>query len=103
MTAVQAGTYTNWDCPNALYGVTSKEVSSFVLLHFGHRFNAPMLAADYQTLAHVQSAEGNGFTDSDDLCVSIENEITYHYIFDAGGGDCPAGCTTHDYWCYAQL
>jgi len=42
MTAVQAGTYTDWDCPNALYGVTSKDVTSFVNLHFSHRFNTPL-------------------------------------------------------------
>ncbi len=100
LTAIQAGTYTDWNCPNALYGVTSKEDgSSFTLLRFGRRFNTPLLAAAYQALAHVRFAEANAIAgDSDDICVSIEKETTYHYIFDAGSGACPAGCTHHEYW-----
>lgn len=100
MASVQAGTYTDWDCANAYYGLLRKEVqSSFVLLHFDHLFNAPLLASEYATLPHVDNAEPNGIVgDGNDVCVSIENDTRYNYIFDSGSGDCPAGCINHQYW-----
>jgi len=99
MTAVQNGTYADWDCPNALYGVTSKDVTSFVNLHFSHRFNIPLLAAEYAALPHVEYAEPNGFAgDGSDVCASIEGGTTYHYVFDIASGDCQAGCINHEYW-----
>jgi hypothetical protein len=100
LAAVSNGTYTDWDCPNALYGMSGAEPgSSYVLLHFDHRFNVPLLAKDYKALPHAQYAEPNGFGgDGNDVCVSIEGSATYHYVFDAGSGDCPAGCIEHTYW-----
>lgn len=100
LAAVQAGTYADWDCANAYYGLVSKEVPSFyVLLKFAHRYNTPLLASEYSKFAQVQYAEPNGFLgDGNDLCVSIEKETKYSYVFDAGSGDCPAGCIDHVYW-----
>jgi hypothetical protein len=98
--AVQDGTYADWACPNDLYDMTSAAVmSSYVLLTFGHRLNIPMLAKEYGVLTGVQYAEPNGlFGDGNDVCVSIEGETKYRYVFDAGFGDCPAGCIGHTYW-----
>jgi hypothetical protein len=100
LAGVQDGTYTDWDCANAHYGFTGKQVQSFyVLVQFGHRFNVPLLASEYKLFPHVEYAEPNGlFGDGNDVCVSIENETKYNYVFDAGSGDCPAGCIQHMYW-----
>jgi hypothetical protein len=97
--AVAAGTYADWDCPNALYGMSSIESHAlFVLLHYDHMFNAPLLTAAYAVLPHVTYAEPNGiFGDGDDVCVSFNGQ-TYSYVFDAGSGDCLAGCIDHTYW-----
>jgi hypothetical protein len=91
MSTVQAGTYTDWDCANTYYGFLGKEVHpSFIQLHFDHLFNAPVLANEYSLLPHVDYAERNGIIgDGNDVCVSIENDTKYNYIFDAGFGDCP--------------
>ena len=100
MSTVQAGTYTDWDCANTYYGFLGKEVHpSVIQLHFDHLFNAPLLASEYSMLPHVDYAERNGIIgDGNDVCVPIENDTKYNYIFDAGSGDCPAGCISHQYW-----
>lgn len=100
LSTVQAGMYTDWDCANTHYDFLGKEVhTSFVLLHFDHLFNAPFLASEYAMFSHVDYAEPNGIIgDGNDVCVSIENDTKYNYIFDAGSGDCPAGCISHQYW-----
>lgn len=100
LSAVQAGTYTDWNCANTYYDLLGKEAHpSFVLLHFDHLFNAPLLASEYAKFSHVDYAEPNGIIgDGNDVCVSIENDTKYNYVFDAGSGDCPAGCISHQYW-----
>lgn len=100
--AVKDGTYTDWDCANAHYGFTGANAKSFyVLVSFDHRFNVPLLANEYAQLPHVEYAEPNGFAgDGNDVCVSIDKE-KYSYVFDAGSGDCPAGCIQHVYWGYS--
>ena len=100
MAAVQAGTYTDWDCANAHYGLSMKEVQSFyVKLAFSHRFNIPLLASEYAMFANVEYAEPDGLIgDGNDVCVSVEGDKKYSYVFDAGSGDCQAGCIQHTYW-----
>ncbi len=97
--AVAAGTYTAWDCLNARYGMTAiTQHSFFVVLRFAHRFNAPVLAAVYGMLPHVTSVSADGaFGDGNDVCVAIDGD-RYHYVFDAGSGDCLSGCIDHTYW-----
>lgn len=100
LSAVQAGTYSDWDSANECYEVLNKEInSSFVLLRYNHLFNAPILAGEYAMFSHVDHAEPNLIIgDGNDVCVSIENDTKFNYIFDAGSGDCPAGCISHQYW-----
>jgi hypothetical protein len=97
--AVQAGSYTDWKCPNELYGVKSIDVHSFfVILELKGRFFIPLLQGEYASLPHVTYAEPDGVIgDGNDVCVSIDS-ATYSYIFDAGSGDCQAGCINHTYW-----
>jgi hypothetical protein len=99
LAAVQNGTYTAWDCPNAWYGLKDKMVvPSLVVLTFHHRFHAELLAKEYAMLPNVKSASPNGQVgDGNDVCVSFDQE-TYNYVFDAGSGDCEAGCINHTYW-----
>jgi hypothetical protein len=101
--AVQNDTYTGWACPNALYQVTAINKSllgslSLVLLQFDGNYNTPSLVSDYVAIAEVVSASPNySMGDGNDLCLEVDGK-THHYIFDAGSGDCPAGCISHTYW-----
>ena len=38
--------------------------------------------------------------DGDDVCLLIDR-TKHFYVFDAGSGDCPAGCIDHTYWGFA--
>jgi len=98
--AVQAGTYSDWNCANAWYGFQSADTSSpNVLVKFAHRMNPELLGQEYEMFPHISLAGANGLVgDGDDICVSIEGDKTYHYVFDHGEGDCQAGCITHTYW-----
>lgn len=98
--AVREKTYTGWDCPNGLYGMTQIDdgMLSFigaVVLSFKGRFNMPALASEYTSLPNVLYAEPNYFVgDGNDICLSVDDQ-TYSYVFDAGFGDCPSGCISH--------
>jgi len=97
---VDAGTYDDWTCPNALYGLTSATFafSGYYVLEFSHRMNPLLLATAYTHLPHVTNAGPNAiFGDGDDVCAAIGGS-TYTYVFDSGSGDCPAGCISHTYW-----
>lgn len=98
--AVKDGTYSDWNCANAWYGFQSADTATAnVLAHFSHRMNPELLAQEYDMFPHISLAGPNGLVgDGDDICVSIEGDKTYHYIFDHGEGDCPAGCISHTYW-----
>lgn len=98
--AVKAGTYTAWNCANAWYGVKSIETpNATVHVTFEHRLNPFALALEYDQFPNT-SLVGAVIPagDGDDVCVSIEGTNLYHYVFDKGDGDCPAGCTMHTYW-----
>ena len=99
--AIQAGTYTAWDCPNDLYVDLSISVESWaVVLELKGIYNVAPLAAEYGALPGVQWAEPNGvFGDGPTICGTIDGE-TYHYVFDNASGDCPAGCISHAYTYY---
>ncbi len=97
--AVTASTYSDWNCANDLHGVSSPPKlfqgptgRFFVDLQFAHRFNAPLLATQYASLPHVLDVSllDRAGGDGNDVCASVTGD-TYNYIFDAGGGDCPAG------------
>ncbi|HXE96889.1 MAG TPA: hypothetical protein VN642_10815 [Dongiaceae bacterium] len=98
------GTYTAWNDANARYGVTQVGKNQltgsggYALLDFGGRFiNIPLLAKEYAKLPHVTSAAPNGIVgDGNDVCLEISGD-THFFIFDAGSGDCPAGCINHVY------
>jgi hypothetical protein len=102
--AVQEGIYTAWDVLNNSYGVTQISLlgsAGAVAITFAGRYNMPLLAGEYAKLSHVQYAEPDYIVgDGNDVCLSIDGE-THFFIFDAGSGDCPAGCIQHTYWAFA--
>lgn len=98
----RSGTYKDWNCPNEAYGLTQIEnlgTLPFVTLAFGAtRYNTPLLANEYAGLPNVTSAEPDRLSgDGPDVCLEIQGD-THLYIFDQAGGDCPAGCTEHEYF-----
>ena len=101
--AVQGGTYTAWDALNNSYGVTKIDAiylapNKVVVLTFAVPYNMPFLAPEYAKLPNVRYAEPNGVVgDGSDVCLSMDGD-NHFFIFNAGSGDCPAGCTQHTYW-----
>jgi hypothetical protein len=97
---VAAGTYTAWDCPNALYRVTEidQESDEIVTLVFEGYYKLPLILEDYATLPEVAEAQipANVFWTSD-ACVDLGDEGST-YLFLNGLGDCPAGCTGREFW-----
>ncbi|HEX3774292.1 MAG TPA: hypothetical protein VHV51_07495 [Polyangiaceae bacterium] len=99
---MEQGTYHDWDCLNQTYVV--KNIS------FTMSFNQPLaklelkgiydfdkVGAQYGALRGVETVlpetnSGSGST----ICLTLDG-ATWHYVFDRGSGDCPAGCITHVY------
>jgi hypothetical protein len=55
-----------------------------------------ILAREYAPLRGVISAFPDGYIgDNASICLTLDGDF-YRYVFDRAGGDCPAGCTTHD-------
>jgi hypothetical protein len=107
--AMNAGTYTAWDCANARYGSSGWEgtASSFtsppthsVRVLFGERrLNIPLLVDAYSSLPHRITWIGptTSVGDGNDVCAAQSGDA-YSYVFKKGEGDCPAGCTEVTYW-----
>ncbi len=102
---MQAGNYHNWDCLNDTYGASlpfefiriGNADNVFVFLKLKGIYAVELLAGEYGRLPGVTSAEGGGIGgDGPTICVT-PGDATWHYVFDAAGGDCPAGCTEHAY------
>ena len=100
--SIEAGQYSAWDCLNDFYGLESIVPSpltitrSFVVLTLEGIYDLPQLAELYGQLPGIERAEANGFGgDGPKICAQrIARGI--EYVVDDAGGDCPAGCTTHD-------
>jgi hypothetical protein len=100
MAAYDAGTYQDWDCPNALYHVMEIEPGGLFgafTVRFAGLYDVNQVLEDYLVVEHVEHAEiepSGG--DASDVCLSIDGDL-HTYIFDDARGDCPAGCTEHLY------
>jgi WD40 repeat protein len=102
--AYQSGSYTAWDELNARYGLVEVDMLSpslgIIALRFSGHFNGPLLAKEYSTVPGLRYAEPNYIGgDGSDVCLCIDGDA-HIYVFDEGGGDCPAGCTEHTYWAF---
>jgi len=99
MASVQAGTYTDWDCPNQWYEMQQIDASSsYVLVEFEGIYNIPMLAAEYGTLLGVQYAEPNSMVGGGGtICGTIDGD-TWHFVLVNCLNPSPAGCIGKDYY-----
>lgn len=102
---MKRGDYHAWDCLNATYGAgmpfeyirIGADSEVFVSFKVKGIYAVDLLAAEYARLPSIMHAEGGGGGgDGPTICVT-PGDNTWHYVFDAAGGDCPAGCTTHAY------
>jgi len=93
---------TGYDALNAFYQVVTDEVTSGTThrLTFCDNINAPVLAAEYETLPEVINAFrslANVIGGSNDYAVSVDGD-TYHYNIGIGFGDCLSGCLCTELW-----
>jgi hypothetical protein len=102
---MQAGNYRSWDCLNDTYGASlpfefiriGNADNVFVIVKLKGIYAVDLLAAEYGRLLGITSAEGGVIGgDGPTICVT-PGDTAWHYVFDAAGGDCPAGCTEHAY------
>jgi hypothetical protein len=102
---IEAGTYHAWDCLNETYGAKlppeliriGNAAEVFAYLELKGNYSVERLAAEYARLPGITSTEGNGVGgDGPTICVTA-GPSTWHYVFDAASGDCPAGCIDHTY------
>jgi len=100
--SIESGDYSAWDCLNEFYGLQSIQMqrfefigSSFVQLTLKGLYNLDRLATLYAQLPGISSEVPNRGGDASTIC-AIRNGSRYEYVVDRRGGDCPAGCTTHE-------
>lgn len=99
--AMETGSYGAWKCLNDTYGIEDVSFNSgtisYALLTLKGIYDLRRLAMDYAALQAIYSAEPNiSGGDGPTICVTRKDD-TWHYVFDRAGGDCPAGCTEHEY------
>ena len=101
---MQLGTY-DWDCLNFTYRMTELQLSkpdprfsNFAVITLKGIYDIPQLLPLYAELKGISRAGQNygGGGDGPTICVTPSATV-WHYVFDRAGGDCPAGCTTHEY------
>ncbi|MGZ5967112.1 MAG: hypothetical protein ACXWP4_05555 [Polyangiales bacterium] len=103
--ALRAGTYHGWDCLDGQYGgVDQKDYSvatdgsgGSTTLKLRGFYATDRLACRYLTAPGVtQVQEGDVLIGDGSTVFAWTEGDAFHYAFDRAGGDCPAGCTTHD-------
>lgn len=102
---MQAGTYHAWDCLNDAYGAAmpfdflrvGNADDEFVSFKLKGIYATDRLAMEYARLPGVLTVDGNNLEGDGPTICATTGDATWHYVFDAAGGDCPAGCTTHAY------
>ncbi len=98
--AMKAGTYDAWDCLHQYYGLETIDfLVGFVQLSLKGIYDTRLIAAEYAELPGVTDALPATYAgDGPTICLGAkEGEDVWHYVFDDASGDCPAGCTMHDY------
>jgi hypothetical protein len=99
---MQSGAYHDWDCLNQAYVKTDlllmdSTVSPYGELTLKGNYDLARVGAQYAALPGIQSAGSNiGGGDGPTICITRGADV-WHYVFDKAGGDCPAGCTEHEY------
>jgi len=106
--SVEAGTYTDWNQLNADEGAQVAEVhrfsgSAWVILRFDDLINARLMAERYTGFSGVKYSLPDLYGgDSPNLYPNVlDGRRTY--LFREAGGDCPAGCTTSEFWYFRMM
>jgi hypothetical protein len=102
--AMQADSYADWDCLLDSYPVTDIQYEKYssldmftVQIELRGIYGLDPILAQFAELSGVSSAEASmGIGDGPTICLTPSDSV-WHYVFDRAGGDCPAGCTTHEY------
>lgn len=96
LAAMESGTYRAWLCLNEHYGLESFENrQTYGLLRFKGTYEVNRLASLYARLPGITGASPNGLIGAGSTLhvTPVGNE--WHYVADAGSGDCQAGCINH--------
>lgn len=102
--AIDAGTYSVWDCLNDYYELESvsrrsSPIGEFATLSLEGIYNTFHLVPLYEQLPGVIYASGlsGGFHRGRTICGLVDSSSTHHYfiVVDAFG-DCPSGCIYRD-------
>ncbi len=109
LNSMEHGDYTAWDCLNSAFRVTDIDYSwsslttdQFVYLHFEGVYEPLQLGELYGALPEILGAEPDYWIgDGSTICLTTDAD-TWHYVFDRGGGDCPSGCTEHEYYYFVS-
>ncbi len=106
VTAITEGRYRAWDALNRRYGVSQidthrLEKRGAVALTFVARYNMPLIAEEYAKLPNTLYADTQWWVAMGTTYVFSIHRTKHLYVFDAGTGDCPAGCIDHTYWGFA--
>jgi len=100
--AIDNGSYHEWDCLNDAYGATSFNVlrsgeTAFAEVILKGIYRLDTVAKNYARLKGIKSAvPASGGGDGPTICLTRANDV-WHYIFDDASGDCFVGCTKHIY------
>jgi hypothetical protein len=100
---IEAGTYHAWDCLNATYGAKApfeiirlgSSPTAFLYLELEGIYAMDQLAKEYAKLPGVTGADGNAVGGDGPTICATGGPSTWHLVFDAASGDCPAGCIDH--------
>jgi hypothetical protein len=100
--SIAAGEYSAWDCLNDFYQLDAMQMTpmkvggSFVAITLKGQYNVAELSHLYAMLPGIKSVEPNGILGDGPTIRARRRDDALEYIVDRAGGDCPAGCTTHD-------
>ena len=102
---MQQGSYHAWDCLNATFGAAmpfefiriGSSTNVFVAIKLKGIYAMERIAGEYRGLPGITGVDASSIGgDGPTICVTT-SATTWHYVFDAASGDCPAGCTAHSY------
>lgn len=100
--SMQTGEYSAWDCLNDFYGLEAIELYESTLgrpwltIELEGNYALDVLARVYAELPGMEYVGPNYFGgDGPTICAERDGDV-YEYVVDRAGGDCPAGCTTHE-------
>lgn len=102
MQSIAAGEYSAWDCLNDFYQLDPTKPmpiqvgSSFVVITLKGQYHLGQLSDLYAKLPGIESVEPNSFIGDGPSIHARHRGDDIEYIVDRAGGDCPAGCTSHD-------